>query len=990
MKIHNFFYGCLILFTSMFFLNAKAQNSTKQKLICLDIHFGKDSSATWDGKLFFADKNDANKCLYAGINMGYGKQGYAKQTDTMITWQGEAKARMVWDWVLKYNKIVEGYTPEKDKMPYKPFYLNVGLKAVPGAGVTISTVHGEFTFVPDKLEFGKPELFLEEQVSITRIYPAQRITDEEYIADRKKYHGYPAISSTKDGTTYITYSSYYEGISPYRYFPFTEDMPDNFDFLAQKADGDRINIIIEKDGNILEKIPVTIKGKDITNIATVLDRDNTLWIAWSENVDSNKDIYYTTFKNNKTATIKRLTSSPGPDIHPVLAANNKGVWIAWQGFRNNSYNILYTMLSGSDIQEKSIGDPASNQWQPAIASDSKENIAIAWDTYQNKNYDVYYTILSDIEAPVKQMPVATTLDYEVRPSLVFDNNDRLWIAYEKAGENWGKDYGVHYFIKAKNTEGLYKTRSLRVVCIDNGKFYTTPVPVDKIIPKVTRYTLFYNIVRSPEKYKTAFEPHHYLNAPTLAKTPHGHILLVYKTNAEIDYTIKWQNCFTCFNGKSWSKPVKIGGSFGQMHEIPAIATSEAFDAKVAQASDYEAGNGEIKTDDLFRQNIWLAELQVPDELFDFELKSIEPPQLSKIPKHLIQESKDVETIQNYRTTVNGKTYRILKGDTHRHSSFSGDGAGDSEIEDSYRYALDAAKLDWMNNGDHDNGYNEYHWNLTQKYTDVFNLNNSFIGLFGYERSCGYPDGHRNVVFAQRGIRMLPRVRYKKSDFANTNISPDTRLLYRYLEQFDGICISHTSATKAAGTDWRELNTEHEPVMEIYQGERMSAECRTCPRFRDDLPWFGMNKSGFFRDALAKGHHLGVISSSDHKSTHVSFAMVYVEEFTREGIMDGLKKRHTYGATDNIVLDVKMNGHLMGDVIQSKERKLDIHVTGTDKIKEIVVVKDNKEYKIKHNGKKEVTVSWEDKKITDGESYYYVRVLQENGELAWSSPVWVSK
>lgn len=34
--------------------------------------------------------------------------------------------------------------------------------------------------------------------------------------------------------------------------------------------------------------------------------------------------------------------------------------------------------------------------------------------------------------------------------------------------------------------------------------------------------------------------------------------------------------------------------------------------------------------------------------------------------------------------------------------------------------------------------------------------------------------------------------------------------------------------------------------------------------------------------------------------------------------------------------------------------------------------------------------WEDTDLDDGENYYYVRVSQTNGQVAWSSPVWVTK
>ena len=62
-------------------------------------------------------------------------------------------------------------------------------------------------------------------------------------------------------------------------------------------------------------------------------------------------------------------------------------------------------------------------------------------------------------------------------------------------------------------------------------------------------------------------------------------------------------------------------------------------------------------------------------------------------------------------------------------------------------------------------------------------------MFSYERSVNYPEGHRNVVFAQRGIRVLPRLPLSAED--NPAPAPDTQMLYRYLRQFDGIVASHT-------------------------------------------------------------------------------------------------------------------------------------------------------------------------------------------------------
>src|SRR5207247_10183810 len=53
-------------------------------------------------------------------------------------------------------------------------------------------------------------------------------------------------------------------------------------------------------------------------------------------------------------------------------------------------------------------------------------------------------------------------------------------------------------------------------------------------------------------------------------------------------------------------------------------------------------------------------------------------------------------------------------------------------------------------------------------------------------------------------------------------------LYAYLRQSGGLAMSHTSAT-LMGTDWRDNDAQLEPLVEIYQGDRTSAEYEGAPR-----------------------------------------------------------------------------------------------------------------------------------------------------------------
>ena len=80
-------------------------------------------------------------------------------------------------------------------------------------------------------------------------------------------------------------------------------------------------------------------------------------------------------------------------------------------------------------------------------------------------------------------------------------------------------------------------------------------------------------------------------------------------------------------------------------------------------------------------------------------------------------------------------------------------ACDGTLLDQWRYILDAGGLDWVGCCDHDNGGGrEYSWWITQKLTDIFYAPGKFAPMFSYERSVPYPEGHRNVLFVQRGIR----------------------------------------------------------------------------------------------------------------------------------------------------------------------------------------------------------------------------------------------
>jgi hypothetical protein len=71
-------------------------------------------------------------------------------------------------------------------------------------------------------------------------------------------------------------------------------------------------------------------------------------------------------------------------------------------------------------------------------------------------------------------------------------------------------------------------------------------------------------------------------------------------------------------------------------------------------------------------------------------------------------------------------------------------------------------------------------------------------------------------------------------------------------------------------------------------------------------------------------------------------MVYTADSSRQGILDAIRKRHTYGAMDNVVMDVRLGSHSMGDEFSlRKAEPLRVRLRGTRKIANVAVIKDGK-------------------------------------------------
>jgi hypothetical protein len=877
----------------------------------------------------------------------------------------------------------------------------------------VTTAQGNFSFSSQDVSFGNSKSFLNGKALVAQTGAQFQLTSSTEEED------FPSMAQSGDDV-YLTYTEFVHGDRTQATGQGTAQTITDFSFLARPAGGDQVLLMHYSIAQRTWTGPfaVTSPGEDVMRSAVAVDIQGRAWVIYSANRSGNFDLYARSAHSDGTMSAEiRLTTDPGTDLFPVAATDSAGrVWVAWQGFRNNNLEVLASVQNGDTFwPETLVSTSPASDWEPAIAAAPNGEVAISWDTYDKGDYDVYlrhaqFNNQITLDAPIT---VAASANFEARSSLAYDNQSRLWIAYEVAGSRWGKDFG------AFDTTGLplYSSHTIQVLCLVDGVLYSTTNDVASVLPAAPATHLFLPSVQGTYSY----QPDPTISAkrsadngvgppagprnsfPRLATDSDGTVYLAFREPAGSGLSSShatgglsvgsiWVSAMVYFDGKQWHGPGVLGFTDGVSDNRPSLLPLGPGRLLIAHSTDHRLspGNGTTPANDGVSSDVFQSELTVPRTQVAPLLQKIGQITPSAPDPGAAGEVAQAALSRSYRPRVSGQTYQLMRGDFHRHTEISFDGRNDGPLIDAYRYYIDAASLDWAGCCDHDNGEaREYTWWLIQKFTDAYLLGPKYVPMFYYERSVSYPEGHRNVVFAKRGIRTLPRL--PLSSTTSTAPAPDTTMLYQYLRFFNGMSAPHTSATDQ-GTDWRNNDPTVEAFVEIYQGDRQDYEMPGAPRSNTPTDSIsGYEASGYVSNALGKGIQLAFEASSDHISTHISFTNIWVTTPTRAGVLDAMHKRHMFGSTDNIVADFRSGTHLMGDAFTTSSPPVfTVRLWGTNAFQTVVLVKDGNVIYTPPPGDRVMSFSFQDTAATKGKtSYYYVRGLQTDGQIVWVSPMWVT-
>ena len=340
--------------------------------------------------------------------------------------------------------------------------------------------------------------------------------------------------------------------------------------------------------------------------------------------------------------------------------------------------------------------------------------------------------------------------------------------------------------------------------------------------------------------------------------------------------------------------------------------------------------------------------------------------------------------------VEDSPLRLFWGDLHGHSTHSDGSATPTEY---YRYARDVAALDVVALTDHDHfGMRKLDedpelWEHIQSVTEEFHDPGTFVTLQGYEWT-NWLWGHRHVLFFHDSGEI-----YSCLDQATE--SPEG--LWQALQGQDAITVAHHPAGGPVPVDWSfPPPPELEPVVEIVSVHGNSESARSPAGIRNP------SAGSYVRDALARGYKLGLIGSGDSHDGHPGLAhrggptggvaAFYTDSLTRAGILQALRRRSVYATSGpRIILQFRLGTTPMGQTHSLDPEQpptVLFRVIGTTQLETVDLIKNTDLYfRAEIQSASSVAHTIPELDLATGD-FIYLRVIQKDGSMAWSSPIWI--
>lgn len=354
---------------------------------------------------------------------------------------------------------------------------------------------------------------------------------------------------------------------------------------------------------------------------------------------------------------------------------------------------------------------------------------------------------------------------------------------------------------------------------------------------------------------------------------------------------------------------------------------------------------------------------------------------------------------------------LLHGESERHDSLE-------NIESCLRYFRDEKALHFFcsSSFDQEKETSNDQWKHIQQYIQEFNEEDRFVAMVGSQWMGDHKEeGLRQFIHSKEARSMI-----RKKD-TKTNC---LKKIYKTFQSKDLLSIPSFTMGNGSLFNFKEHDPEFEKVAEIYNAwgssECDSSEGNLRPIKGGRKAPVSASPEGSLRKALNQNCRFGFVAGglddrgvyselydSDQQQYSAGLTAVLSKDHSRASIFDALHKRSCYATTGaRIIVGFEIAGRSIGSEIDTHEkpglfynRHITGYVIGTAPIEKVEIIRNGKVFHTFHPKTEQFNFEHDDMELLDkvtiqpnkdkpAFAYYYLRAVQEDGQIAWGSPIWV--
>lgn len=308
------------------------------------------------------------------------------------------------------------------------------------------------------------------------------------------------------------------------------------------------------------------------------------------------------------------------------------------------------------------------------------------------------------------------------------------------------------------------------------------------------------------------------------------------------------------------------------------------------------------------------------------------------------------------------------------------------------------------------------WKLISSQVAEFNEEERFVTMLGFQWE-GEPstEGIRHMIYHKDHKPLLRKKELKSNTL---------KKIYRAHTPKEFLSIPCLTMGKGHSYNFDDFHPEFERVVEIYSSW---GSCETSAKKGNPRPLKGTAKKGISEveegaiiKALMKGCRFGFVASAltsqgsfqemieaGQETYSPGLTAILSSEYSRDALFAALYARNCYATTGSrILLSFNIASKPMGTEISTStkpgllyNRHIHGFVAGTDEIEEITIIRNGEVIQTLSNGSNYFKIEVDDDTPLEEvvrtaplyphpHVFYYMRVQQKDGHLAWASPIWI--